>query len=144
MAIVVEIFVALAVALGAYTRLLVLRSALYILGTALIGHHFWTMEGASRYGSATTSTNISIIGGLLLLYITGAGKYSVDAGLGSCNGGVDKLLQVGVGLTPADLVPHEDAAGLSRSVERGESDGPLLISYGTRIESRWPDLAHTR
>jgi putative oxidoreductase len=26
--------------------------AVYTLGTALIGHSFWTMEGATRYGNA--------------------------------------------------------------------------------------------
>ena len=79
-AIVVELFVALAVAFGAWTRPLALLVALYTLGTALIAHHFWTMEGADRYANAINFyKNISIIGGLLLLYVTGAGKYSVDA-----------------------------------------------------------------
>jgi putative oxidoreductase len=40
------------------------------------------MEGADRYANATNFyTNISIIGGFLLLYVTGAGKYSLDARL---------------------------------------------------------------
>ena len=70
----VEVFVALAIAFGAWTRPLVLLLALYTLGTALIGHHFWTMEGAARNGNAINFyKNISIIGGLLLLYVTGAG-----------------------------------------------------------------------
>jgi putative oxidoreductase len=81
-AIMVEVFVALAVALGVWTRLL----ALYTLGTGLIGHPFWTMEGADRYANATNFyKNISIIGGFLLLYVTGAGSYSVDARLGRSN-----------------------------------------------------------
>ena len=85
-AIVVEFFVALAVAFGAWTRPLALLIALYTLGTALIAHHFWTMEGADRYGNAINFyKNISIIGGFLLLYVTGAGRYSVDARLGSAN-----------------------------------------------------------
>ena len=78
----VEVFVALAIALGAWTRPLVVLLALYTLGTALIGHHFWTMEGAARNGNAINFKNISIIGGLILLYVTGAGRYSVDARLG--------------------------------------------------------------
>jgi putative oxidoreductase len=79
----VEVFVALAIAFGAWTHPLVLLLALYTLGTALIGHHFWTMEGAARNGNAINFyKNISIIGGLLLLYVTGAGRYSVDARLG--------------------------------------------------------------
>jgi putative oxidoreductase len=79
----VEVFVSLAIAFGAWTRPLVLLLALYTLGTALIGHHFWTMEGAARNGNAINFyKNISIIGGLLLLYVTGAGRYSVDSRLG--------------------------------------------------------------
>jgi putative oxidoreductase len=79
-AIVIEFFVGLAVAFGAWTRPLALLFALYTLGTTLIGHHFWTMEGADRYANATNFyKNISIIGGFLLLYVTGGGKYSVDA-----------------------------------------------------------------
>ena len=82
-AIVVEIFVALAVALGVWTRPLALVLALYTLGTGLIGHPFWAMEGAARYANAINFyKNISIIGGFLLLYVTGAGSYSVDARLG--------------------------------------------------------------
>jgi putative oxidoreductase len=85
-AIMVEVFVALAVALGAWTRPLALLLALYTLGTGLIGHPFWTMEGADRYANATNFyKNISIIGGFLLLYVTGAGSYSVDARLGRSN-----------------------------------------------------------
>jgi putative oxidoreductase len=83
---VVEVPVALAIVLGAWTRPLALLVALYTLGTGLIGHHFWTMEGAARYGNAINFyKNISIIGGFLLLYVTGAGRYSVDARLGRPN-----------------------------------------------------------
>ena len=81
-AIVVEFFVALAVAIGVWTRPLALLLALYTLVTALIAHHFWTMEGAERYENAINFyKNISIIGGFLLLYVSGAGRYSVDARL---------------------------------------------------------------
>ncbi len=72
-----------AVAIGLWTRPLALVLAVYTLGTALIGHPFWTMEGATRYGNAINFyKNISIIGGFLLLYVTGAAKYSMDARLG--------------------------------------------------------------
>ena len=85
-AIVVEVPVALAVALGVWTRPLALLLALYTLGTALIGHPFWAMEGAARYANAINFyKNISIIGGFLLLYVTGPGRYSVDAKLGASN-----------------------------------------------------------
>ena len=82
-AVVVEVFVALAIVLGAWTRPLALLIALYTLGTGLIGHHFWTMEGGARSANAINFyKNVSIIGGFLLLYVTGPGRYSVDARLG--------------------------------------------------------------
>jgi putative oxidoreductase len=85
-AIVVEFFIALAVAFGAWTRPLALLLALYTLGTALIAHHFWTMDGDVRSENAINFyKNISIIGGFLLLYVTGGGRYSVDARPGSAD-----------------------------------------------------------
>ena len=83
-AIVAEAFIALAVGLGIWTRPLALVLALYTLGTGLIGHRFWTMEGPDRFANAINFyKNISIIGGFLLLYVTGPGKYSLDALLGA-------------------------------------------------------------
>jgi putative oxidoreductase len=79
LAIVVEVFVALAVGFGVWTRPLALLLALYTLGTALIGHPFWTMEGASRSGTAINFyKNISIVGGFLLLY--GHGSWQIFGG----------------------------------------------------------------
>ena len=79
-AIAVEVFVSLTVAFGAWTRPLALVLAIYTLGTALIGHHFWDMQGAERLENAINFyKNCSIIGGFLLLYVTGPGRYSFDA-----------------------------------------------------------------
>jgi putative oxidoreductase len=78
-AIVMEFFVGIAIALGFYTRPLALLLALYTLGTALIGHHFWTMTGAEQYEAMINFyKNVSILAGLLLLSATGPGKYSLD------------------------------------------------------------------
>jgi putative oxidoreductase len=74
-----EFFVGLAIVLGFCTRPLALLLALYTLGTALIGHHYWTMDGAERMANMINFyKNISIIGGLLLLCVTGPGRYSID------------------------------------------------------------------
>ena len=82
-AILMELPVAFAVAVGAFTRLSALLLALYTLGTALIAHHYWTMTGANKIESMESFyKNLSIMGGFLLLCITGAGKYSIDAMLG--------------------------------------------------------------
>jgi putative oxidoreductase len=75
-----ELPVAFAVAVGAFTRPSALLLVLYTLGTALIGHRYWTITGADYVDSMDSFyKNLSIMGGFLLLYITGAGKYSIDA-----------------------------------------------------------------
>lgn len=77
--ILMEFFVGLAIVLGFWTRPLALLLALYTLGTALIGHHYWTMAGAERAANMINFyKNLSIIGGLLLLCLTGPGRYSID------------------------------------------------------------------
>jgi len=82
-AIAVEFLGSIALILGIWTRPLAVLFALFTLATAFLGHHFWTMEGAERYANSINFyKNLSIVGGFLLLYVTGAGKYSVDARLG--------------------------------------------------------------
>ena len=74
-----ELPVAFAVAIGAFTRPAAVLMFFYTLGTALIGHRYWTMTGTDRVdGMDSFFKNLSIMGGFLLLYITGAGKYSID------------------------------------------------------------------
>jgi putative oxidoreductase len=75
-----ELPVAFAVAVGAFTRLSAVLMFFYTLGTALIGHRYWTMKGTDRVDSMDSFyKNLSIMGGFLLLFTTGAGKYSIDA-----------------------------------------------------------------
>ena len=82
-AIFMELPVSLAVAVGAFTRPSAMLMVLYTLGTSLIEHRFWTMRGADQLESMEAFfKNLSIIGGFLLLYITGAGKYSIDLSYG--------------------------------------------------------------
>ena len=82
-AIFMELPVAFAVAVGAYTRPSAVLPALYTLGSALIAHRYWTMTGANKVDSMEGFyRNLGIVGGFLLLCITGAGKYSIDAILG--------------------------------------------------------------
>ena len=78
-AVVMELAVGLALVLGFYTRPLALAMAIYTLAAALIGHRYWNMEGMAEYLSMINFyKNISIVGGLLLLIVTGPGKYSLD------------------------------------------------------------------
>ncbi|BBQ01247.1 hypothetical protein BSFA1_63750 (plasmid) [Burkholderia sp. SFA1] len=78
-AIVMEFFVGIAIVIGFYTRPLAAIFVLYTLGTGFIGHHYWTMTGAQQYANMINFyKNVSIAGGLLLLCVTGPGKYSID------------------------------------------------------------------
>ncbi|MDD2746855.1 MAG: DoxX family protein [Acidithiobacillus ferrooxidans] len=81
-AIFMEFFVSWAIVLGVFTRPLSVLLAVYTLGTALIGHHYWAMTAMDRFEAEINfCKNISIFGGFFLLYVTGAGKYSLDAKL---------------------------------------------------------------
>jgi putative oxidoreductase len=75
-----ELPVAFAVAVGAFTRPASLLMLFYTLGTALIGHRYWTVTGADRVDSMDGFyKNLGIMGGFLLLAMTGPGQYSIDA-----------------------------------------------------------------
>jgi putative oxidoreductase len=87
-AITVEFFVSIAVILGVWTRPLAVLMAAYALATGFIGHHYWTMTGDERFANEINFyKNVSIMGGFLLLYVTGAGRYSVDGKLGASRTG---------------------------------------------------------
>jgi putative oxidoreductase len=79
-AVVMEFFGGLALLLGVATRPIALLLAVYTLANAFLGHPYWAMTGAAQAGAMINFyKNVSIMGGLLLLYVTGAGKYAVDA-----------------------------------------------------------------
>jgi putative oxidoreductase len=78
-AIIAELGAGIAIVLGIFTRPVAILLALYTFATALLGHHYWSMSGLARFESEINFfKNLSIISGLLLLYLTGAGRYSVD------------------------------------------------------------------
>jgi putative oxidoreductase len=82
-AVVIEFFGAIALILGVWTRPLAMLFAFYTLATGLIGHRYWTMTGYAHFMNMTNFyKNVSLMGGFFLLYVTGPGKYSVDARLG--------------------------------------------------------------
>lgn len=81
-AIAVEFFVSIALLIGIGTRPLALLMAVYTLATAFLAHHYWSMTGAVQYDNEIHFyKNVSIVGGFLLLYAAGPGKYALDAKL---------------------------------------------------------------
>ena len=78
-AVVMEFGVGIALLIGFWTRPLALLMALFVLGTALIAHTFWNVEGAMQTANMVQFyKNLSIMGGLLLLAVTGAGPYALQ------------------------------------------------------------------
>ena len=78
-AVLMEFFAGIALLVGFFTRPVAFLLALFTLGTALIGHHYWTMVEPDRaMNMINFYKNLSIMGGLLLLSVTGPGKYSID------------------------------------------------------------------
>jgi putative oxidoreductase len=77
-AVVMEVGVGIALLAGFCVRPLSLALAIFVAAAALIGHPFWSLVGAERALNMTHFLkDMSIMGGLLLLAITGAGRYSL-------------------------------------------------------------------
>ncbi|TCT08851.1 DoxX family protein [Paralcaligenes ureilyticus] len=76
--IIMEFFVGIALIIGVFTRQLALLYVVFVLATALVGHRYWTLEGAARHENQINFfKNMSIMGGLLLLAITGPGRFAI-------------------------------------------------------------------
>jgi len=76
----VEFFVGLALLLGFATRYSVLILLFFMLVASFSSHAYWSVPDAQR-GNQTAHfwKNISMMGGLLLLFITGPGRFSLDS-----------------------------------------------------------------
>ena len=76
----VEFFGGLAILLGFATRYVALVMLLFTIVATLSSHRFWDFADAAQRGQQQTHflKNVSMMGGLLLLFITGAGRYALD------------------------------------------------------------------
>lgn len=76
---VVEFFASLAVVVGFQTRAAALLLVIFTIVAALTGHPFWTVP-ADQYQNQYVHffKDIAIIGGLLYVFVRGAGPISVD------------------------------------------------------------------
>jgi putative oxidoreductase len=77
-AVVVEFFFGIGIILGLWARVLAVVFIAFTLGTALLGHRYWRLQGEARHENLLNFyKNVSIAGGLLLLAITGPGRYAL-------------------------------------------------------------------
>ena len=77
-AIMVEFFFGIGIALGVWTRVLAIVFVAFTLGTAFLGHRYWHLQGDIRHANLRNFyKNVSIAGGLLLLALVGGGRYAL-------------------------------------------------------------------
>lgn len=75
----VEILGGLLIAVGWQTRIVAWIMAIFTIGTAVVGHQFWGLEGGQMNAQLTQFLkNLSIAGGFLMLAWAGPGRYSLD------------------------------------------------------------------
>jgi len=76
----VEFFGGLALVLGAATRYGALLVIAFTIVATLIGHRYWELTDAAarRMQQSHFAKNLTIIGGLVLLFVTAAGRFSID------------------------------------------------------------------
>ena len=77
---VVEVFGSVAIVLGLKTRYAAAPLILFTIGTALIGHAYWTIPDAAQKAQQKIHffKDVAIIGGLLFVFVRGAGPISID------------------------------------------------------------------
>jgi putative oxidoreductase len=79
LAMAVEAIIVLSLFLGIETRYGALLGILYVIVATALAHRYWQYPEAQQLGQYTNfSKNLAILGGLLLVYVSGAGSFSVD------------------------------------------------------------------
>src|SRR5215467_173788 len=77
---VAEIVLGAALILGIATRYAALATFVWVLVATAIAHRYWTYPAAQQAAQYNNwLKNIAIMGGTLYVFVTGAGRYSVDA-----------------------------------------------------------------
>jgi putative oxidoreductase len=78
-AIAAECVIGFALIFGIATRYGVLLGLLYVVVATVTAHRYWQYPQAQQVVQFIFATkNLAILGGLLALFVTGAGRYSID------------------------------------------------------------------
>jgi putative oxidoreductase len=78
-AVVIELGGGLAILAGWMTRWAALALIVFLIVISPIFHNFWSMSGEDRMiNQIMFMKNLSILGGFLVLYAFGPGRYSID------------------------------------------------------------------
>lgn len=76
----VEFFGGLAIVLGFATPYAALLMLLFTIIATASSHRFWEFSDPAQYRAQNTNfwKNVSMMGGMLLLFVTAGGRYSLD------------------------------------------------------------------
>ena len=78
----IDLFGGLCVLVGYKARWASIALLIFVILTLFVAHNFWVMEGATRTANQVNFyKNLAIMGGLLLIFAHGPGRYSLDARL---------------------------------------------------------------
>jgi putative oxidoreductase len=79
---IMEFLVGLTLVLGVATRYGALLGVVFVIAATALAHRYWEYPAAQQMGQYINfMKNLSMLGGMLLLLVTGAGKFSVDGWL---------------------------------------------------------------
>lgn len=74
-----EFFGGLALVLGLFHRYAALLMIVFVIIATLLSHHFWDVAPAAQRGQIIQFIkNVAIIGGILMLFVHGEGRYALD------------------------------------------------------------------
>ena len=77
-----ELGLGMALIVGVATRYAALTGAIYVLIATALAHRYWEYPQAQQVNQyAHFVKNLAVLGGMLLLFATGAGRFSLDAWL---------------------------------------------------------------
>ena len=76
----VEFFGGVALLFGVWTRCAALALIVFVIVATLIGHRYWdiTEPAARRMQQSHFWKNVTILGGFVVMLVTGGGRWSVD------------------------------------------------------------------
>jgi putative oxidoreductase len=78
-AIAVEFVIVVSLVLGVATRYGALLGILYVIIATAVAHRYWEYPAAQQLAQyANFTKNLAVLGGLILVYVSGAGALSVD------------------------------------------------------------------
>lgn len=79
-AILSELVIGIALIVGIATRYVALYTLVYLIIATALAHRYWEYPVAQQGNQyAHFCKNLALMGGALLLYVTGAGRYAIDA-----------------------------------------------------------------